>query len=112
VNVLVVVGQIALLRKHGTPPCRMSTKVQEKFEIYTFEIYTFIRARPAQARARAGAGAGAGKRVRVRVASAGPGAGPGAGENGSHLQGRGQLLRNTQACRRMVASPFAGCIVC
>lgn len=27
----------------------MSTKVQEKFEIYTFEIYTFIRARPARA---------------------------------------------------------------
>lgn len=109
-NVLVVVGQIALLRKHGTPPCRMSTKVQEKFEIYTFEIYTFIRARPARAGVRAQARACV--RVCVRVASAGPGAGPGAGENGSHLQGRGQLLRNTQACRRMVASPFAGCIVC
>jgi len=37
-----VVGQIALLRKHGTPPGCMSTKVQE---IYTFKIYTFIRVR-------------------------------------------------------------------
>ena len=68
-NVLVVVGQIALLRKHGTPPCRMSTKVQEKFEIYTFEIYTFIRARPARARMCAYV------RVCAGVTSAGPGPG-------------------------------------
>jgi hypothetical protein len=84
-------------------------------------------------RARAGGRAGAGGRARVCVcvqarARAGyifgpkPGLGAGMipiskpmgglGKNGSHSQGQGQLLRNNQIRGRMVASPFAGCIVC